>query len=180
VTRALLLTVILALAACGPTPAPRPSPSASPSASPSTAPAADACRQSGQTLCVLNPAVTQATIRQTICVSGWTSTVRPPVSYTDALKRQQLQQLAGQHPNDPHWTTSGTEEDHRMPLDLGGDPRAVMNLSPEEPPSENPKDRDEAALGGSQGAVCRGQMTLAQAQAALVAKWLLAWPGYRR
>ena len=29
---------------------------------------------------VLNPAVTQATIRTTICTRGWTRTIRPPVS----------------------------------------------------------------------------------------------------
>ena len=35
---------------------------------------------------VLNPNVTQATIGSTICVPGWTRTVRPPVEYTNALK----------------------------------------------------------------------------------------------
>ena len=32
--------------------------------------------------------VTQATINSTICVSGWTSTIRPPSSYTTRLKNQ--------------------------------------------------------------------------------------------
>jgi hypothetical protein len=32
-------------------------------------------------------AVTQATLGSTVCVSGYTSTIRPPVSYTSALKR---------------------------------------------------------------------------------------------
>ena len=40
----------------------------------------------GLTPGVLNPAVTQPTIRATICKRGWTRTVRPPVSYTNALK----------------------------------------------------------------------------------------------
>src|SRR5438045_2342486 len=34
--------------------------------------------------------VTQATISSTICVRGWTATIRPPASYTNALKRAQL------------------------------------------------------------------------------------------
>src|SRR5712691_4719698 len=38
----------------------------------------------------LNPQVTQANISQTICVPGWTKTVRPPVTYTDSLKRKQM------------------------------------------------------------------------------------------
>jgi hypothetical protein len=31
--------------------------------------------------------VTQATLAKTVCVSGWTKTIRPPASYTNALKR---------------------------------------------------------------------------------------------
>jgi hypothetical protein len=34
--------------------------------------------------------VTQATISKTICVKGWTATIRPPTSYTNALKKAQL------------------------------------------------------------------------------------------
>jgi hypothetical protein len=34
--------------------------------------------------------VTQATISKTVCVKGWTTTIRPPASYTNALKKQQL------------------------------------------------------------------------------------------
>jgi hypothetical protein len=34
----------------------------------------------------LNPAVTQATIDQTICVEGWTATVRPPENITEEEK----------------------------------------------------------------------------------------------
>ena len=37
---------------------------------------------------VLNPAVTQATIRSTICGRGWTRTIRPPVSYTNDAEAQ--------------------------------------------------------------------------------------------
>jgi hypothetical protein len=35
---------------------------------------------------MLNPDVTQANIRSTICRHGWTDTIRPPTSYTNALK----------------------------------------------------------------------------------------------
>ena len=37
-----------------------------------------------------NPAVTQATIGTTICLPGWTATIRPPASYTTRLKTQQI------------------------------------------------------------------------------------------
>jgi hypothetical protein len=40
----------------------------------------------------VNPAVTQANIDSTICVRGWTRTVRPPERYTESLKRQQMRE----------------------------------------------------------------------------------------
>jgi hypothetical protein len=39
---------------------------------------------------VLNPDVTQANIRSTICRHGWTATIRPPTEYTNDLKRKQM------------------------------------------------------------------------------------------
>src|SRR3954467_15992113 len=41
---------------------------------------------------VRNPDVTQANIRSTICRHGWTATIRPPTSYTNALKTKQMRQ----------------------------------------------------------------------------------------
>ena len=69
-----------------------------------------------------NPAVTQATIRTTVCVPGWTAKIRPPASYTNALKIRQLH-AAGLDP-------AAYEEDHLMPLALGGAPRDPANLKP--------------------------------------------------
>jgi len=39
---------------------------------------------------VLNPDVTQQTIGATICVPGWTKSVRPSTDYTNALKVRQM------------------------------------------------------------------------------------------
>jgi hypothetical protein len=41
---------------------------------------------------VANPAVTQDNIDQTICVSGWTATIRPSSSYTSKLKIEQIKE----------------------------------------------------------------------------------------
>jgi hypothetical protein len=131
---------------------------------------ADACHHGGITYCVLNLAVTQATIGSTICVSGWTSTVRPSESYTENLKRQQIasEGLPG--------GLSNYEDDHRMPLELGGSPADPYNLSPESPASPNPKDSGETSL---KYQVCDRQLTSAQAQQQMVANWLAAYPGYK-
>src|SRR4051794_36420199 len=59
----------------------------------------------------LNRAVRQRTIRRTICKSGWTATVRPSRSYTNALKRSQMPLYEETGP------PSAYEEDHLIPLE---------------------------------------------------------------
>src|SRR5689334_838052 len=97
-----VLAAIVVLAACDSgsvATVARPSPDVSVVASESRLPApeptasplpSDPCHVGKVTYCALNPAVTQATIHATICVSGWTATVRPPSSYTSELKVEQL------------------------------------------------------------------------------------------
>ncbi|HET9889686.1 MAG TPA: hypothetical protein VFQ42_04225 [Mycobacterium sp.] len=114
----------------------------------------------------LNPDVTQATIGDTICRPGWTKTVRPPASVTDALKRQQLAAYgyADQVPRD-------YEEDHLVSLELGGAPADPHNLWPEPGASPNPKDKVENAL---HAAVCSGRVRLADAQRDIASDWITA------
>src|SRR3989442_704664 len=75
---------------------------------------------------VTNPQVTQANIQQTICVRGWTDTIRPSKSYTDKLKQQQLQAARYTDKTPAHY-----EEDHFISLELGGQPLDSKNLWPE-------------------------------------------------
>jgi hypothetical protein len=119
-----------------------------------------------------NPDVTQSTINSTICVSGWTATVRPPSSYTTNLKNQQKPEYGeADVPN------SDLEEDHLVPLELGGAPRDPNNLWPEPRESagttgagqaaEN-KDTEENRL---KTQVCNGQITLAAARQQILTDW---------
>lgn len=109
-----------------------------------------------------NPAVSQATIQATICKSGWTKTVRPPVSYTNKLKVQEMAQagLNGQ-PGD-------YELDHLISLELGGNPTDPKNLWPEIWPQARLKDAVETNLAHR---VCKGSITLAAAQKILTTDW---------
>lgn len=100
----------------------------------------------------LNAAVTQATIRQTICVSGWSAQVRPPSSYTRAIKRRQVPRTQ---------RLSAYELDHWIPISLGGDPYDPRNLVLQPIAEAHRKDRLETAL---HKAVCRGSVTLRGAQ----------------
>jgi hypothetical protein len=104
---------------------------------------------------VLNPDVTQATIRSTVCHSGWTRTVRPPVSYTNALKVRGLRQYGLRGP------LSGYQEDHLISLELGGNPTDPRNLWPEPYPRAAAVDKIENQLNHG---VCTGSVSLAEAQ----------------
>jgi hypothetical protein len=104
---------------------------------------------------VLNPDVTQATIRSTICTHGWTATIRPPVEYTNALKRTQMRAYGETGP------ASAYQEDHLISLELGGDPTDPRNLWPEPYPRASHVDTIENELNAQ---VCSGSLMLAQAQ----------------
>lgn len=110
-----------------------------------------------------NPDVTQADIGRTICAKGWTSTVRPPESYTEPLKREQMGRYGDSG------SMSGYEEDHLIPLELGGSPADPKNLWPEPGASPNPKDDVEYA---ANRAVCSGEMSLAFAQREIAIDWV--------
>ncbi|HEY1431006.1 MAG TPA: hypothetical protein VGF39_05160 [Stellaceae bacterium] len=56
----------------------------------------------------INPVVMQKTIGETICVRRWTHMVRPPVGYTEELKRQQIAAFGYQDRRLNHY-----EEDNR-------------------------------------------------------------------
>jgi hypothetical protein len=115
----------------------------------------------------LNPAVTQATIAQTICVPGWTDTVRPAESITEQEKAASIAAYGG-------GSMADYEYDHFVPLELGGATNDPRNLWPQPGASPNPKDAVEDALNQK---VCDGQMSLAAAQRAIVANWVaLAGP----
>ena len=108
-----------------------------------------------------DPAVTQADIGSTICVPGYTATVRPPESQTEAFKFGQAYPAYGIA------TGAESELDHLVPLELGGANDAA-NLWPEVGPLPNAKDSVERALNR---AVCDGRITLARAQRVIAADW---------
>jgi hypothetical protein len=104
---------------------------------------------------VLNPEVTQATIGTTVCVRGWTQTIRPPSEYTSSLKRRQMREYGvGGDPAD-------YEEDHLVSLALGGHPDDPRNLWPEPQPRARRVDGLERDL---HRRVCAGELSLADAQ----------------
>jgi hypothetical protein len=112
----------------------------------------------------LNPAVRQSTIDQTICVSGYTKTIRPPESVTGPEKLASMAAYGdgGRSPHD-------FEYDHLVSLELGGAVNDPRNLWPEPGDSPNPKDSVEDHL---HSLVCGGQMPLATAQHIIATGWV--------
>lgn len=100
--------------------------------------------------------ITQSNISGTICHSGYTRTIRPSVAYTQALKAAQIKQLGYADQNIRDY-----EEDHLIPLELGGSPASPKNLWPEPWYQADKSDPLENAL---HRRVCSKQMTLHRAQ----------------
>jgi len=122
----------------------------------------------------ISPAVTQSNLASTICrKGGYTSGVRPSAYVTGKEKRL----------NAVSYGFTGrmgdAEFDHLISLQLGGDPNDPRNLwvEPADPGHRrgsgvnNKKDPVETKL---HTAVCKGQVTLAAAQKAIVTDWTTA------
>jgi len=117
--------------------------------------------------------VTQQNIHSTICVKGYTKTIRPPAHYTNKLKKRQMREYGYEDRNPKHY-----EEDHLIALSIGGAPHDQRNLWPEPRNSEwsaKKKDQLEFVL---YKMVCRQQISLAEAQHAMATNWIEAWKQY--
>ena len=113
----------------------------------------------------IDPRVTQENINSTICVSGYTTTVRPSTSVTSKIKIERMQVYGDTD------SPSNYELDHFIPLELGGSPASILNLFPE--PYANPygateKDKVENYLHKQ---VCNGALTLQTAQEEIRSNW---------
>jgi hypothetical protein len=124
-----------------------------------------------------NPDVSQSNIKRTICKSGWTDTIRPPSSYTTALKRQQIAEYGYRNRK-----LGSYEEDHLISLQLGGDPHDPQNLWPQAYAGKcgaRLKDVIETAL---KRLVCakKPPLTLVEAQQMISRDWVAAYSQYVR
>ncbi|MEA2545332.1 MAG: hypothetical protein QOI09_605 [Chloroflexota bacterium] len=124
----------------------------------------------------INPNVTSDNLATTICLVGWTATIRPPSAYTSALKLAQIVEYGYADRLPSHY-----QEDHLVPLELGGAPRDPRNLWPEPNDVVLPdgsgagsaaKDSLEDEL---HRRVCAGTMPLGDGQRLIAGDWIAAW-----
>ena len=115
---------------------------------------------------VADPRVTQANILTTICVSGYTTKVRPSTAYTDALKVEHIKAYGYTDTN-----LADYEEDHLIPLEIGGHPTDPKNLWPEPRSGTYPATMKDGVENALHNKVCSGLMTLVAAQVAIGKNW---------
>ncbi len=123
----------------------------------------------------VNTRVTQANIHSTICVPGYSSSVRPSESYTEALKFRQLDSgynLGGDT------RASDYEEDHLIPLEVGGSPTSVKNLWPEPWKTTWNAGRKDTLENAMHRLVCNGSVTLAAARKVFSSNWISGYEKY--
>jgi hypothetical protein len=113
-----------------------------------------------------DPAVKQSTIDTTICVKGYSATVRPPSSITRTEK------IASMAAYGDSSASSHYEYDHLVSLELGGAPNDPRNLWPEPGKIPNPKDRVENRLHRD---VCDHKITLIAAQREIAKHWVTTY-----
>lgn len=118
----------------------------------------------------INPDITQENIRETICNPRWsTKSIRPEESYTHRLKIEQIGEYGYSDSR-----LNDYEEDHFIPLELGGNPTDPKNLWPEPFETSIPdggahaKDKVENYLHAE---VCSGTLTLDEAQHEIAEDW---------
>jgi hypothetical protein len=120
-----------------------------------------------------NPDVTQENIQQTVCVKGFTKTIRPPASYTNKLKKTQIRQYDYSDTNPKDY-----EEDHLIALSIGGNPTDSANLWPQPRKSEWGADKKDQLEFVLYKRVCAGEVSLKDAQREMATDWIGAWKKY--
>ena len=121
----------------------------------------------------IDSSITQDNIQKTICVRGYTKTVRPPAYYTNALKKKQMAVYGFSDVDPRHY-----EEDHLIPLSIGGNPSNSLNLWPQPRISEwNAQKKDILEL-KLYKLVCDGTVSLDEARREISSNWIETYKHY--
>lgn len=140
--------------------------STSPALRPAPSPADLPCVQTRHGCIALNPEVTVDTLAQTICVAGYTATIRPAVSYSNAVKAKLLRESGLEAA-----LMSDYELDHLVPLGLGGHPRKLSNLALQPLSGSNSATKKDGFERQLQHMVCNGHIGLIEAQSCIAEDW---------
>jgi len=101
-----------------------------------------------------------------ICAVGYSASVRPPEGYTEHLKL--AQRRAYRLPGPP----SDYEEDHLVPLSIGGAPRDPRNLWPEPRDGANNAEQKDQLKTWAARMACARRIPLGRLQHDMAANWV--------
>ncbi|HEX5308941.1 MAG TPA: hypothetical protein VFW38_07665 [Solirubrobacteraceae bacterium] len=101
-----------------------------------------------------------------ICAFGYSHSVRPPESYTEPLKLAQMR--AYRLPCSP----SRYEEDHLVPLSIGGAPRDPRNLWPEPRSGPNNAEQKDHLETWAARMACARHIPLGQLRHEMATDWI--------
>lgn len=121
----------------------------------------------------IDNAITQSNIQTTICVRGYTKSVRPPVYYTNSLKKKQIRDYGYADINTTHY-----EEDHLIPLSIGGNASDPANLWPQPRISEWNAEKKDILEFKLYKLVCEGTVTLDDARHQISTNWIETYRRY--
>jgi hypothetical protein len=118
----------------------------------------------------VDPAITPHNIQATVCVKGYTARVRPDKHVTNQLKREQMRQYRYADANPQHY-----EEDHLIPLNIGGSPTDPQNLWPQPREGAWGADQKNDLEFVAYKMVCNGELSLLEAQRRIAHNWIEAY-----
>ena len=124
-----------------------------------------------------NSHVTQANIHSTICVPGYSASVRPREAYTETLKYQALDSGYNLHGDT---RASHYEEDHLIPLEVGGNPTSAKNLWPEPWHTTWDAGKKDTLENTMHELVCTGEVSLRAAQHIFSSNWIAGYKKFVR
>lgn len=101
-----------------------------------------------------------------ICAFGYTRAARPPESFTEPLKLAQMRAYG--LPGSP----SDYEEDHLVPLSIGGAPRDPRNLWPEPRTGPNSAEQKDRLETWAARMACAHRIRLPRLQRSMASDWI--------
>ena len=124
------------------------------------------CIQTTHGCVALNADVDEDTIDTTICVAGYSKSVRPASSYTNGVKEKLLREAGIDAARKGDY-----ELDHIVPLVLGGHPHKLSNLMLQPWEGEHGAKMKDVLEVRLQSLVCHGKLDLTDAQVCIAQDW---------
>lgn len=124
----------------------------------------------------VDPEVTQETLKESVCKQthfSWTEGHMPPRSFLETAEKEQLKLYGYADENLRHY-----QMDHLIPLSLGGHPTDLRNIWPQLLISRWSARRKDYLEEIMHTKVCKGELSLKDAQEQIRTNWIDAYSRY--